>query len=433
MANKVLILGAGMTGLAAGISSGWPIYESAETPGGICSSYYIHSKSKNRFKHQPDDGEAYRFELGGGHWIFGSNNKMLDFLKQFTSLKHYKRRSAVYFPQANSYVPFPLQYHLGYIDKSLAARAIQEMAEKKSADRTMKEWLNHNFGPTLCRLFFYPFHQLYTAGFYDRIAPQDGYKSPVKMKQVIEGASGETEPAGYNIEFVYPANGLNSLALELADRCNIHYGKRVIKIDTDHKQIFFNDGSDIGYDRVISTLPLNKVTAMAGISTEAAPDPFSSVLVLNIGAGRGNRCPDDHWLYIPHSSSHFHRLGFYSNVDKSFLPVSERDSGSKVSIYVERAYPNNGKPSNDEIDEYKMAVIKELQEWKFISAIDVVDSTWIDVAYTWSWPDSSWKQQAIEQLEEKDITQVGRYARWSFKGIATSMQDGLRVGAMPHV
>ena len=293
----------------------------------------------------------------------------------------------------------------------------------------MKEWLNHNFGPTLCRLFFYPFHQLYTAGFYDRITPQDGYKSPLKMKQVILGATGETAPAGYNTEFVYPASGLNSLALNLAARCNIRYGKHVININTKKKQIFFADGTDIYYDRLISTLPLNKVAAMAGIATESEPDPFSSVLVLNIGAVREDRCPDEHWLYIPHSSSGFHRLGFYSNVDKSFLPVSERASDRKVSIYVERAYPCDSKPTNDEIDEYKMAVIKELQEWKFINEIDVVDPTWIDVAYTWSWPDSSWKQEVIEQLEKKSITQIGRYACWSFKGIAASLQDGLRVGA----
>jgi len=36
-----MILGAGMTGLAAGRASGFPVYEAEETPGGICSSYYV--------------------------------------------------------------------------------------------------------------------------------------------------------------------------------------------------------------------------------------------------------------------------------------------------------------------------------------------------------------------------------------------------------
>jgi len=39
--ERVLILGAGMTGLAAGYASGLPVYEAAEWPGGICSSYCV--------------------------------------------------------------------------------------------------------------------------------------------------------------------------------------------------------------------------------------------------------------------------------------------------------------------------------------------------------------------------------------------------------
>ena len=35
------ILGGGITGLAAGLSSGLPVLEAAPEPGGICSSYYV--------------------------------------------------------------------------------------------------------------------------------------------------------------------------------------------------------------------------------------------------------------------------------------------------------------------------------------------------------------------------------------------------------
>ena len=36
-----IILGGGMTGLAAGMTSGGPVYEASNAPGGICSSYYV--------------------------------------------------------------------------------------------------------------------------------------------------------------------------------------------------------------------------------------------------------------------------------------------------------------------------------------------------------------------------------------------------------
>ena len=64
-----LILGGGITGLSAGLVSGLPVYESETVPGGICSSYYLTPGGSDRLFDSPEDGEAYRFEIGGGHWI----------------------------------------------------------------------------------------------------------------------------------------------------------------------------------------------------------------------------------------------------------------------------------------------------------------------------------------------------------------------------
>jgi hypothetical protein len=39
VSERTFILGAGMTGLAAGTASGLPVLEAAVYPGGICCSY----------------------------------------------------------------------------------------------------------------------------------------------------------------------------------------------------------------------------------------------------------------------------------------------------------------------------------------------------------------------------------------------------------
>ena len=75
------------------------------------------------------------------------------------------------------------------------------------------------------------------------------------------------------------------------------------------------------------------------------------------------------------------------------------------------------------------AAVAELQGAGYLGAVDVVDPTWIDVAYTWSWPGSTWRARALEQLAAHGIHQVGRFARWSFQGIADSVKDGLVAGA----
>jgi protoporphyrinogen oxidase len=409
-------------------------YESSQQRKGhgdsICSSYYIRPNNSDRLGTAPKDGEAYRFEIGGGHWIFGGDPVLTRFLRSLTPINSYPRVSSVFFPERNLYVPYPLQNHLSYLPQKIRVKALTEMLTgPKGNPRTMADSLRQNFGETLTELFFGPFHELYTAGLWTRIAPQDGYKTPVDATLAIRGASERTPPVGYNATFLYPEQGLNTLSLRLVDQCDIRYNKRVVRVDVQAKTLAFEDGSSVSYGSLISTLPLNKMLASAGLNLQDDADPYSSVLVLNVGAIRGPKCPLDHWIYLPKTNAGFHRVGFYDNVDSSFLPRSSQGSTARVSIYVERAYPGGQKPNDQDIQAYADAVVRELQDWGFIREAEAVDPTWIDVAYTWSWPGSKWRAQALNQLEASDIVMMGRYAKWSFQGIADSIRDGLYVGA----
>jgi hypothetical protein len=190
----------------------------------------------------------------------------------------------------------------------------------------------------------------------------------------------------------------------------------------------FADGSQARYRRLISTLPLDLMTTLAGISTGAEADPFTSVLVTNIGAAKGAKCPADHWVYVPTSRSGFHRVGFYSNVSPAFLPASVRDRDTHVSLYIERAYVGGAKPGDSELSAYAKELIGELRAWGYIADVDVLDHTWVNTAYTWSTPGSSWRSRAMAALEAQAIYPVGRYGRWVFQGIADSIRDGFMVG-----
>ena len=426
-----IILGGGVTGLAAGAVSGLPVYEAAGEPGGICSSYYMRPGASVRSPRAYEDGNAYRFEKGGGHWLFGGDPAVLRFIRGLAPLKSYERRSGVYFSRKDLHVPYPLQGHLGCLNKKTAAKAAKEMRASKAAKAaSMAGWIKNSFGRTLTGLFFGPFHERYTAGLWRHIAPQDAFKSPAAGGKAARGSAEQPPVAGYNAGFVYPKDGLNALTDRMAGKCRIFYGRRAVRVDTRKRTVAFADGSRIFYDKLISTLPLNLMMELTGLRAAAPADPYTSVLVLNIGAARGPRTPDAHWLYVPDSRAGFHRVGFYSNVDASFLPLASRADADRVGIYVERAYPGGARPAEKETAAYAEKVVRELRSLGFIGQVEALDPTWIEVAYTWARPGSGWRAQAISALEENGVHQVGRYGRWAFQGIADSIRDGLIAGEL---
>ncbi len=434
MSAPTWILGGGVTGLAAGRASGLPVLEAAAVPGGICSSYYLRPGTTTRLPTPPPDGDAYRFEIGGGHWIFGGDPRILRFIRALTPVRAYRRRSAIYFAASDTFVPYPIQHHLHRLGPDVAAQALREMLNPPAGTpRTMAEALAYRFGPTLTDRFFGPFHARYTAGLWERIAFQDGYKSPLNLDLVIRGAfDGAFDPAaavGYNVEFIYPEDGLGALMQRLAAGGDVRYGHEVVRIDPAERRLFLADGRALAYERLLATLPLRRMLALTGLSTDAPPDPYTSVLVLNLGAVRGPRCPEAHWLYVPDAPAGFHRVGFYSNVDPHFLPAPARADGDRVSLYVETAFEGGTEPTDAEIARRTRATVEALQAWGFIGEVEVADPTWIPYAYTWAWPGSTWREEALARLRAHDIWMAGRYGRWVFQGIADSLQEGLWAGA----
>jgi hypothetical protein len=348
----------------------------------------------------------------------------------FSPLRRYERRAAVWLVDRELLVPYPIQNHLHALGREDARAILAELASAPGGReaRTLAEWLTLTFGETLTRLFFGPFHERYTAGLWTEIAPPDPAKTPVNLADVRRGAEGEVPPAGYNTTFWYPEEGLDAVVAGLAAACDLRLGCEAIAVDPRSRTIYFADGSEASWTVLVSSVPLNRMVKMAGLDL-GEPDPFTSVLVVNVGARRGARCPDVHWVYVPVSASGFHRVGFYSNVDEAFLPKSRRGRGSHVSAYVELACRGGDRPDAVEVERLCDAVLGELADWGWIGEVEVMDPTWVDVAYTWVRPGSSWRTSAIRELAGMGIYQVGRYGRWAqdvgMQGLAQSIHDGL--------
>lgn len=437
MKREVLVLGGGFSGLAAGVSGSFPVFEATDRPGGICASYYLKLGDAERLARPPSDGEAFRFEFGGGHWIWGADALVKRYFQSFSAIRFYRRSAAVFLPSQGVFIPYPLQHNLRYLRPGLAKQClseIQEASQKPVEATTMSEWFEAYFGKTLCELFFHPFHRLYTSGLSELIAPQDPSKSPVNLELVTKGAFEEVPEVGYNNTFFYPVNGLDSLVRGLSHQCSVHYEKRVVAINIAERTVKFSDGEERPYDYLLSSIPLNNVLQLCGNPIPDQPDPYTSVLVLNMAATRTRNTPNYHWVYIPQSRGDFHRVGFYDNVDQHFLPVSMRDTGGFVSIYVEKALRGGQLMTSEQKERFVYDAVAQLNEWQWVGEVLATDLTFVDVAYTWPLPRSTWRGKALETLRSHNIIQIGRYGTWAVdlkeQGIVHSLVSGLLVGVL---
>lgn len=416
--RRTWILGAGMTGLAASIGSSLTALEAEDRAGGICRSFLV-----------PAAGGSYRFEIGGGHWVFGADPILRLWLARFAEWQSGRRRSAVYFPDRRLLVPYPIQNHLAALGRDLAELCLDEIRRpRRHAPEILSDWLEWQFGPTLTGLFFGPFHELYTAGLWTKIAPQDSFKSPLDIDEVERGARGDFNAAsGYNHQFIYPVGGMGPFADRLAGEGRVRLNARIARIDGRRRKLELESGEQIDYGRLLSTLPLDRMLRLCGLELEEGPPPATAVLVVNLGGKRGPCCPDEHWVYVPRSRSGFHRVGCYSNVDPSCLPEG---SQGRVGFYVERSYLRNARPSREEEASFARSAAGELQEWRFLESVEACTTHWIETAYTWSLPGSRWREAATRELQKLDIFMTGRYGKWRFQGIAESLRDGLMAGTI---
>lgn len=416
------ILGAGMSGLGAALVSGAPVYEASRHCGGACHSYYREVEGvPGRF----------RFEPAGGHWLFGVSPAALERLRRFGEFSSHKRRAAVYFPESGELVPYPLQENLRCFEPALRQRILDEIETSRPPEpgSTFEDWLLASFGPTLCERFFVPFNRFYTADQLRSIVPQDLYKSPVDRERVRQGVFEPVPDRGYNNVFRYPVGGLDRLVCEMSDGLDVRFSHRVVGVDPAARRVHFGNGRELRYDRLISTLPLDRMAAMCELRGKQPPDPATSVLVVNVAAVRGRRCPPQHWVYVPRSESGFHRVGFYSHVDPSFLPEFDGAASPFVSLYAERSFRSgDAAPDRATLEAAARAIVEELQRWEFIGDAFIVDPTFTDPAYTWSRPGSTWAADTLRELASHGIQQIGRYGAWRFQGMVASFEEGIAAG-----
>lgn len=393
------------------------IFEKESRPGGLIRT---------------EKSGEYQFDYGG-HLLHFRGSDLEDSVKGLlgeNNLVRFKRRSFIYSNKVLT--PYPFQVNtfglpaevirdclLGFFDTKLKA--------SRAKIDNFFEWILFHFGFGFAHHFFFPFNQKFWRIPLTELDTEWAEWSVPKptLKDVIDGALGiNVQDFGYNIYFYYPKQGgVEILAKSLAEKLGkIFLNREIISLNLNNRKFLLDNGEEIGYDKVISTMPLKELI----LKIKDAPEDlkkageglrYISVLCVNLGI-KGPMISPAHWIYFPEDQFNFYRAGFYSNFTEK---ASEHQS-----VVLEITYLPDQEPLKDK--DYLKQSLEDFRKTGLLKDEHLVEYTGVmKIPYAYIIFDRHRKSALpgiLKFLEENGVYSIGRYGRWTYSTIEDSIRDG---------
>jgi protoporphyrinogen oxidase len=327
---RIVIIGAGPTGLAAGYRlrelgyEDWVILEANDYVGGLATSF--------------TDEAGFTYDIGG-HVMFSHYpyyDALVDRLMggEYTELD---REAWVW--MENRFIAYPFQNNLRDLEPSTVFECVLGLVEAQRAGHQQPEnfqqWVMATFGAGIAKHFMLP----YNFKVWATPAELMNYiwigerVSVVDLEGVLRNVLiGEDQRSwGPNNRFKYPLKGgtghlYNQLRTYVDDHLRLE--TPVAAVDADEKYVLTKSGERIDYDVLLSTMPLNQLMG----AVQSVPDRVRSAAgglhwsgshIVGVGVDR----PADtskNWIYFPEPDVPFYRVTYLSNYSPFITPEPDQ-------------------------------------------------------------------------------------------------------------
>lgn len=421
-----VVIGSGITGLSAAFYLGGDhiLLESKKTCGGAFNSVKkngYHLDMGERFIRMDKEKEKYFKD------IFGNG---------FFSKKRLCSQICI----GDKRFGYPFQYNLYGMDEkklNICLKEAHKVLSIKKQPRNFKEWILLNYGKGISDMFMTPYNRKiwcvdpsemsYDWFYNDKVVPRGNFE------KMVRGSVKSLKEKPVDVDLMtryYPKEGGASAVPERIEKKlkrKILYGARVIRVDVDKKEVVTSKGQRIGYDNLISTIPLNTLAGMVrpsnpSLKSLAKKLKYNSVLCVWVTVK--NIVPEKcHWLYFPESKYPFSRLYFQHNFSKNIAPKGRSVVGA-IFTYM---------GSSPDVKEVKKRLIAKLIEMKILGSdkeVDFVDHVKMEFGFCIPTVGSSAISSKIRlELKKKDIYSIGRYGEWKYSGMEHALEDGYKIAA----
>lgn len=424
MAESVIILGAGIAGLGAahelrkrGRSA--LIFEKSKRWGGLCDNFNLGNFTFDTAIHLSFTQDDYVKEV---------------FAKSSAFLTH-KPESSNYVDGA--WVRHPVQSNLYALPVAERIQIISGFIEAHRANQTgvhhrdYDSWLKAQFGAYFAER--YP--SRYTRKYWTIDAKDlttdwiEGRMFVPKIEDVLLGAMVADSPNRYYAaEMRYPTQGGYKQFLKgMADNSDIRFDKQVTGIDAAKKIVFFSDDTRIGYDHLISSLPLPTIVPMirdapADVTEAAKKLSWTSVALVSLGFSQKIQAARELWFYI-YDEDILPARAYWPSLKS---PANGDQGASSIQFEI---YHSRKKPLPCSLGELKDRVIQQclrlgLFKEADIAVSDVRNLDFANVIFDFEY--AAARSRGIDFLKTMQIESIGRFGEWKYFWSDQSMMSGVR-------
>lgn len=423
MLGKIVILGAGPTGLGAGYRlkelgyEQFTIVEGLPHVGGLASSY--------------TDSAGFTWDVGG-HVMF-SHYKYYDEVFDKLMGDHFQlnmRESWV--RMFERWIPYPFQNNIRHLPREACFECVSGLIKAQQAGRhaeaaNFEEFIRAVFGDGICKHFMSPYNfkvwahppaMMNKHWIGERVAVID-------VERALRNIILELDDYGWgpNNQFKFPLSGGTGEFYRRFTKPldgHIQLSRKVERIDLATRQVRFADGTAEDYDTLITAAPLDKLCSR--LLQGAVPSPVREAAASlrhsgghMVGVGIRRKCPSTKsWMYFPEANCPFYRATYLSNYSPHMTP----DNARHYSILCETSY-SEFKPVN-------AATIVEETITGLVNSGMISEDERNDIVDTWHFhADYSYPTPTVERdkalatvipwLEAQGIYSRGRFGMWKYE------------------
>jgi protoporphyrinogen oxidase len=416
--DRVVIIGAGPCGLACAREldrlghRNWLVLERSDGPGGLASSVI--------------DSAGFTWDLGG-HVVFshfGEFDALLEEVMNGDVLRH-ERSSYIRFGE--EWVPYPFQNNLRHLPGAVRDECLAGLAAAPgaAAGADFAAWMRGVFGEGITRHFMRPYNakvwatpleQMSSDWIAERVAVVDYERA---LRNVREGR--DDKAWGPNNTFVFPAVGgtgeiYGRIARRLGER--VRYGCEVSEVDPATSSIGIAGNAPIGYDALVSTMPLDRLVGMLGSCPPWLADAALQLRhngVYMVGVGYEAPCSlDTSWMYFPEPDVPFYRVTNFAKYAAANVPGA--DTHRYCSFMTETSYSADQPVQRAGLEERVEAGLRAVGLAQGRPAVASVHVEQIDYAYPIPTLDRDSALETIQPwLTERGILSRGRFGSWRYE------------------